>query len=186
MDKADTQNNGTANYDADTQRALHLFVVLTRCYNSVSEQARKDIAQYDLSVSEFAALELLYHKGPTPLGCIAEQVLLTSGRMTYVIDQLAKQGFVKRVHCPEDRRKLYAELTETGHAKIAAIFPGHAERLRQVMAALMPQEQEIALKLLKQLGLSLTSGAKVTTGISKPDDSLSDPLTSCTHFQFEL
>lgn len=155
MDKADAKNNITANYDEDTQRALHLFVILMRCCNSVSEQARKDIAQYDLSVSEFAVLELLYHKGRTPLGCIAEQVLLTSGSMTYVIDQLEKQGLVKRVHCPEDRRKLYAELTESGHTKIAAIFPGHAERLRQVMAALTPQEQATALKLLKQLGLSL-------------------------------
>ena len=160
MDKADTKKNSTAEYDEETQRALRLFVVLTRCCNSVGEQARKDIALYDLSVSEFAVLELLYHKGPTPLGAVAEQVLLTSGSMTYVIDQLEKQRLVNRVHCPTDRRKLYAELTEAGYSKIAAVFPGHAERLRQVMAALTPQEQDTAVKLLKQLGLSLNSADK--------------------------
>ena len=55
-------------YDEATHRALHLFVVLARCCNSVSDQARQDIARYDLSGSEFAVLELLHHKGPTPLG----------------------------------------------------------------------------------------------------------------------
>ncbi len=102
-------------------------------------------------------MELLYHKGPTLLGAVAERVLLTSGSMTYVIDQLEKQGLVQRVACPKDRRRMYADLTEAGRAKIAAIFPGHAERIRQVMAALSPQEQEQATQLLKQLGLAQKS-----------------------------
>lgn len=143
--------------DAATQQALHLFVVLARCCNSVMEQTRQDIVQYGLSVSEFAVLELLYHKGPTPLGVVAERVLLTSGSMTYVIDQLEKQGLVQRIACPKDRRRMYADLTEAGRVKIAAIFPGHAERIRQIMAALSPQEQEQAASLLKQLGLSQNS-----------------------------
>lgn len=145
-------------YDPETQRALDLFVVLMRCSGSVGEQARKDIAHYKLSVSEFAVLELLYHKGPTPLGAIAEQVLLTSGSMTYVIDQLEKQGLVTRVACPADRRRLYGELTEAGRAKISEIFPGHAEQLRQVMTALTPEEQDEMVRLLKKLGLAQQSG----------------------------
>ena len=140
--------------DAATQQALHLFVVLMRCCNSVMEQSRQDIARNGLSVSEFAVLELLYHKGPTPLGVVAERVLLTNGSMTYVIDQLEKQGLVQRVACPKDRRRMYADLTEAGRVKITAIFPAHAERIRQIMAALSPQEQEQATQLLKQLGLA--------------------------------
>ena len=113
-------------YDEDTRRALRLFVVLMRCTNAVSEQSRQDIVRAGLSTSEFAVLELLYHKGPTPLGAVAAQVLLTSGSMTYVIDQLEKQGLVMRVACPKDRRRLHAALTDAGQAKIAALFPGHA------------------------------------------------------------
>ncbi len=140
--------------DDATQSALHLFVVLMRCTNSITEQMRQEMARYDLSASEFAVLELLYHKGPTALGAIAERVLLTSGSMTYVIDQLEKQGLVMRVACPTDRRRMLADLTESGRAKIAALFPGHAERIRQIMSALSPPEQEQAARLLKQLGLA--------------------------------
>lgn len=141
-----------APYDPDTQRALHLFVVLSRCFNSVAEHSRQDIEANGLSVSEFAVLEMLHHKGPTPLGEIARKVLLTSGSMTYVIDQLVRKGLVQRVSCARDRRRLYAELTDAGRDRIVAIFPAHAERIRRALDALPPEEQEEAIRLLRQLG----------------------------------
>jgi MarR family transcriptional regulator, 2-MHQ and catechol-resistance regulon repressor len=140
--------------DPETQRALRLFVVLARCTNSVFEHARDDIQQHDLKPSEFAVLEMLYHKGPMPLGEVASRVLLTTGSLTHVIDQLEKKGLVARVPCAKDRRVLYADLTEEGRMKIADIFPGHAERIRQALSGLSAEEQEQAIALLKRLGLS--------------------------------
>ncbi|HLK60685.1 MAG TPA: MarR family transcriptional regulator [Chthonomonadaceae bacterium] len=144
----------TDRYDPETQRALRLFVVLTRCYNSVAEHARQDIARHGLSGSEFGVLELLYHKGPTSLGVIAERILLTTGSLTYVIDQLEKQGLARRIACPTDRRVCYADLTEAGRERIQQIFPEHAARIRQALSGLAPDEQEAAIALLKKLGLS--------------------------------
>ncbi len=170
-------------YDEDTRRALRLFVTLMRCTNAVGDVARYDIARNDLSVSEFAVLELLYHKGPTPLGAVAAQVLLTSGSMTYVIDQLEKQGLVTRVACPKDRRRLHAALTDAGQAKIASIFPGHAAGITQAMSILSSDEQDELARLLKKLGLSL-SGAKqadkqanqlADKQTDKPDETHADP-----------
>lgn len=141
-------------YDEATQRALRLFVVLTRSYNSVVEHSRRDIARSGLSPSEFAVLELLYHKGPTPLGAIAERILLTTGSITYVIDQLEKEGLAQRIACPKDRRVCYADLTESGRAKISSLFPQHAEAIRRAVAGLSAEEQEAVTKLLKRLGLT--------------------------------
>src|SRR5258708_5610459 len=115
-------------YDPETQRALRLFVILARSANSVSEQAHRNILKHGLKPSEFAVLELLYHKGPTPLGTVAERILLTTGSITHVVDQLEKKGLVRRVPDPKDRRVLHADLTEAGREKIAGIFPDHARR----------------------------------------------------------
>src|SRR5438105_241711 len=123
-------------YDLETGRALRLFVVLTRCFSSVSEHARRDIARHKLSVSEFGTLELLYHKGPQPLGEVAERILLTTGSVTYVMDQLERQGLAQRVACPTDRRVYYAELTAAGQALMESLFPEHAECLRKAVAGL--------------------------------------------------
>lgn len=140
-------------YDSDTRRALRLFVVLARCADSVFEHARRDILQHGLKPSEFAVLEMLYHSGPTPLGEVAERILLTTGSLTHVMDQLEKKGLVRRLPCPEDRRVLYADLTEAGHEKISTIFPTHAGCILQAVAGLSPAEQEEATALLKKLGL---------------------------------
>ena len=140
--------------DEATRRALRLFIVLTRCQSSVSDHARRDIQRHGLSGSEFGVLEMLYHKGPTTLGVLAERILITSGSLTYVVDQLQKRGLVQRVACPADRRVTYADLTDAGRALIAAIFPEHAEQLRQAVSGLTPEEQETAIALLKKLGLA--------------------------------
>ena len=140
--------------DEATRRALRLFIVLTRCFDSVGEHARLDIQRHALSSSEFGVLEMLYHKGPTSLGVLAERILLTSGSLTYVVDQLDKRGLVQRVPCPKDRRVTYADLTAAGRALIREIFPHHAEQIRQAVAGLTPEEQETAIALLKKLGLA--------------------------------
>jgi MarR family 2-MHQ and catechol resistance regulon transcriptional repressor len=85
---------------------------------------------------------------------LAERLLLATGSVTHVIDQLEKQDLVKRVACPRDRRVLYADLTEKGRALIADIFPAHAASIRQAVAGLSPEEQEAATTLLKKLGLA--------------------------------
>ena len=144
----------TGRTDEAEKRALKLFVVLTRAEASVAEHARRDIARHKLSVSEFAVLELLYHKGAQPLGEIAGRILLTTGSVTYVIDQLEKQELVQRIPCPTDRRVCYADLTEKGQERIQEIFPAHAERIRLAVAGLTAEEQETATALLKKLGLS--------------------------------
>lgn len=140
--------------DEATRRALRLFIVLTRCQSSVSEHARRDIQRHGLSTSEFGVLELLYHKGPTALGVIAEQILVTSGSLTYVVDQLEKRGLAQRVACPSDRRVTYADLTEAGRTLIRTLFPNHAEQIREAVSGLTPEEQETAIALLKKLGIA--------------------------------
>lgn len=141
-------------YDEETARALHLYVVLMRCVNSVGQHAHADILRHGLKPSEFAVLELLHHKGAVPLGHLAEQILLTTGSVTHVVDRLEEKGLVRRVPCPEDRRVLYADLTEAGREKIATIFPYHAACIREAVAGLSAEEQEQAIFLLRKMGLA--------------------------------
>lgn len=141
-------------YGEESERALKLFVTMVRCFDSVSAHARNDIIRHGLNVSEFGVLEFLYHKGAASHGEIAEQILLTTGSVTYVIDQLVKQKLVERKSCPKDRRVIYADLTEQGREKMDAIFPEHVEVIRRAVSGLSAEEQETITGLLKKLGLS--------------------------------
>lgn len=154
--------------ESSRDRALKLWVVLSRAYAAVAEHDRADVRRSGLSPMEFAALEALYHKGPLLIGALQEKVLISSGGMTYVVDQLEEKSLVERRPCPEDRRARYVALTPEGEAMMDRVFPVHAEALERALAGLDEQEKVRATDLLRKLGR--TAGA-LTTGPVEGRDS---------------
>lgn len=138
--------------DDATTAALKLWVVLSRAQAAVAAHAEADVARHDLSLAEFGALEALYHKGALLVGELQRAVLKSSGGITYVVDRLQEKGLVRRRRCEEDRRAIYAELTEEGEALLDRVFPLHASSLEDAMDALTPAEKQEAIELLKRLG----------------------------------
>ncbi|MEZ0482459.1 MarR family winged helix-turn-helix transcriptional regulator [Planococcus sp. SSTMD024] len=139
----------------DIKESLKLFIVLSRAHKAISEQTNQFFQENGVNPTEFAVLELLYHKGRQPLQKIGGKILLASGSITYVIDKLEKRGFITRVNCPTDRRITYAEITEEGKTFMANIFPAHEQKLHELMAALSSKEKEQAIELMKKIGLSI-------------------------------
>ena len=140
--------------DEEIARALKLWIVLTRAFQSISAKVDEHVAGKGLTTTEFAILEVLLHKGPLLLGDIQRKILVTSGGITYLVDRLVEKGLVKREECPSDRRARYAVLTPAGDAVIRGIFPEHATMIERAIAGLSPDEQIQATILLKKLGLS--------------------------------
>jgi MarR family transcriptional regulator, 2-MHQ and catechol-resistance regulon repressor len=140
------ENNSTAN-------SLKLFIVLSRAYKAINEHVNKVIQASGLNPTEFAVLELLYHKGDQPMQQIGGKILLASGSITYVVDKLEQKGMLKRIACPKDRRVTYAQITEDGKNFIQDIFPEHAEQIDKLMSTLTETEKMEAIDLLKKVGL---------------------------------
>ncbi|GAB7387830.1 hypothetical protein BSNK01_16670 [Bacillaceae bacterium] len=153
FEDVDLEKEARNPFAAEGQLSLQLFVVLSRAYKTVMEHALRDIRRHGLNPTEFAVLELLYHKGPHPLQQIGEKILLASGSITYVIDKLEEKGFLERKPCSHDRRVTYAAITEKGSKRLKEIFPRHTEAIRYALGGLDMREKETALRLLKKLGL---------------------------------
>lgn len=134
--------------------ALDLFVVLSRAYNWVNAHAVRDIRCHGLNPTEFGILEALYHKGPLPLQQIGEKVLISSGNITYAVDKLEQKQLLVRKPSAHDRRVIFAELTPQGQELLAILFPQHTEVIRAAVSSLSPEEQILAIQLLKKLGLA--------------------------------
>jgi MarR family 2-MHQ and catechol resistance regulon transcriptional repressor len=105
-----------------------------------------------LNPTEFGVLEVLFHKGPQPLQQIGEKILISSGNITYVVDKLEKKKLLVRKPCAEDRRVIYAELTDQGKQFLADIFPSHKEAIEKAVSGLTAEEKQQAIALLKKLG----------------------------------
>jgi MarR family transcriptional regulator, 2-MHQ and catechol-resistance regulon repressor len=131
-----------------------LFTVLARAYNWVNAHITRDIRCYGLNPTEFGILELLYHKGPHPLQQIGEKILISSGNITYSVDKLEQKQLLVRRPAPKDRRVIFAELTEQGHALLAEIFPKHATAIHLATDGLTDPEKAELILLLKKLGIA--------------------------------
>ncbi|MFJ5713510.1 MarR family winged helix-turn-helix transcriptional regulator [Neobacillus sp. NPDC093127] len=134
-------------------KSLKLYIVLSRAYKAINEHVNKVIQGSGLNPTEFAVLELLYHKGDQPMQQIGGKILLASGSITYVVDKLEQKGLLKRVACPSDRRVTYAQITDEGKKFIQDIFPEHAAQIDRLMSSLSDSEKTEAIDLLKKLGL---------------------------------
>lgn len=139
---------------APNSAALKLFVVLSRAFNAVHRHAAAYIESHGLTHTEWAILEVLYHKGPLLLGDVQRRILVSSGGITYLVDRLEKRGLLERLPCPEDRRARYAALTAQGEHVVRELFPGHLERIEYAMSGLTTAEQRECSRMLRLLGLN--------------------------------
>lgn len=136
----------------DEDLTLKLFIVLTRAHRAVTDRVEEDIRRYGLNTTEFAVLELLYHKGVQPIQQIGKKVLLSSGSITYVVDKLENKQLLVRRPCPKDRRVIHAVLTDEGKQLMDKIFPEHEKALHEIFAGLQAEEKALLIDLLKKLG----------------------------------
>jgi MarR family 2-MHQ and catechol resistance regulon transcriptional repressor len=134
------------------RRTLDTFIKLTRCTDSVLARiaARNTIG--DLTFSQFAVLEALYHLGPLTAGEVSQKILKSGSNMTLVIDNLERDCLVRRERDPHDRRVIHVHLTEAGANKIEAVLPGHVRALVEELSVLTGKEQETLGRLCKKLG----------------------------------
>lgn len=139
-------------HDLSIEQSLKLYVVLSKSYRAMNDKINKKIQTYGLNPTEFAVLELLYHKGRQPLQQIGGKILLASGSITYVVDKLEKKKLLERVACPNDRRVIYASITDDGIALMDDIFPKHAEYINDCFSAFSQKEKLELTELLKKMG----------------------------------
>jgi MarR family transcriptional regulator, 2-MHQ and catechol-resistance regulon repressor len=134
-------------------RAPRLWIVLTRCHRALSQFVERSIVESGLCLSDFAALEVLLHKGPLTISEIQAKVPLASGSMTAAVDRIERKGFIIRKTTPEDRRARLLELTPAGKRVVESAFKKHAQDLEAVMSVLSEEEKRQMYALVKKLGL---------------------------------
>ena len=130
---------------------LKSLIALSRCTQNVHKREYKTIKEGGLTVSQFAVLEVLYHKGDLRVCEIIDKILSTGGNMTVVIDNLVKANLVMRCTDPKDRRVNLISITEEGRNLISEIFPKHLENINEIFSVLTSEEKKNLISLLKKL-----------------------------------
>ena len=131
--------------------ALEIWEKLSKAHDKVRKVQSKQMFGEKLTSPQFGVLEILLKTGPVPLKRISEEMMVTGANITCVVDNLEKEGFVRRIHSKEDRRVILAELTPTGKTKIDAVMPQYIENMATLTSILTEHEQKELTKLLGKL-----------------------------------
>lgn len=132
---------------------LKTITILFRAKNHLDELIKAQTERFGLNPTEFAALEVLYHKGPLTPNVIRSKVLIANSSMSYVIQRLVEKGLIERLVSESDKRSVVLHLSPAGHALMDRVYPDHVASLRAVLVRLSPTEEETLQTLLKTIGL---------------------------------
>ncbi|UBV41648.1 MarR family transcriptional regulator [Deinococcus taeanensis] len=143
----------------DDRAALDAYVKLWRASHAVEVSANRHLAQHDLTISQFGVIEALYHLGPLSQRQLADKILRSSGNLTMVIDNLERDGLVKRERDELDRRVMRVSLTPAGQSLIERVLPRHVEGIRDVFSVLNDEELAQLSVLTRKLGRALQGRA---------------------------
>lgn len=119
---------------------LKTYIALMRVHGLFEKVVKEDAGRYNLNLTEFAVMELLYNRGEQPIQKIGQRILIASSSTTYVVDKLCNKGFVERRPDEKDRRVTFASITEEGRELMEKLYPEHAKRLMNLFEELSLSE----------------------------------------------
>lgn len=109
--------------------------VLERIQQQMDEAGLPSLEWYDVLYTLKEAPEYRMR-----LSELAEEVLLTRSNLTRLVDRLERAGLLQRKACPNDRRGIYAVLTEEGIAMQERMWKVYAEGIANYFATAIPPE----------------------------------------------
>lgn len=119
---------------------------------AIQDIIRQEAASYGLNATEFAVLELLFYKGDQPIQTVGKKILIANSSITYVVDKLEKKQLISRKDCPNDRRVIYASLTEEGIQLMKQMLPQHLEKIHTIFECLEEKEIDQITQSMGKIG----------------------------------
>ena len=134
-------------------RALNTYIKLQRAAETALHRTTAHLSAYDLSTSQFAVLEALYHLGTLSQRALAEKLLKSTGNISIVLKNMEKRGLIERHRDPDDNRYMQVSITDVGRELIGGMFANHVAGIVAEISVLTAAEQEELARLCRKLGL---------------------------------
>jgi MarR family 2-MHQ and catechol resistance regulon transcriptional repressor len=139
----------------DLALEAHLMLGMTERY--LAEVSADFRARFGITGRRFTVLRLLYlaEGRRMSMGTIAANLDIGTNNTTQLIDGLVRDGLVERVTAPDDKRVIYAVLSDAGAELFAYVFPMNSERIKQTWAPLSEKEKQVLIHLLARLRINM-------------------------------
>lgn len=105
--------------------AVDQWHTLLEQHARVTSALERALAEHELGVSEFEVLDELARQPESEcrMQALSDVVHLSQSALSRVVGRLERQGLVSRLMCQNDRRGIFARLTDEGRARYLAALP---------------------------------------------------------------
>jgi len=104
-----------------------------------------------IAPSQMHLLQLIEHLQPVSLKKLADDMRLTPGAITQLVDGLVTANYLERTPSSEDRRVTVVALTDAGKEKVGFLKRKKQALLTKVVADLDDSELEIFLRVQRKM-----------------------------------
>ncbi len=134
----------------ENEAALHAFRVFMRASTTINRHEGRVIKQHQLTLSQFAVMEVLYNKGNMRIQDLIEKLQATSGNITVIIRNMIRDGYIFKTCHPSDKRAFLIGLTPLGRETIERVLPEHYANIGQIFSVLTEEEQNQLANMMKK------------------------------------
>lgn len=152
------------NYPETSPEAIETILKFYKLSSIMNMRREAVLAEHGLTSGRFHLLMLLKRNEPVHAlspSDLAKKTGVTRGTMTQFIDAIEKDGFVKRVEDPKDRRGMLVELTPVGEQKLAIVLPIHIHRMEHYTRVLNSEERKQMISIMTKMVSTFPNSADV-------------------------
>jgi len=116
---------------ADYQ-ALSEFRHLIRCFLEFSQKAAQGVGLTPRQHQALVAIKGFPGGGAVTVGNLAQRLRIRHHTAVELVDRLTESGLVRRIHDPEDHRRVFLTLTELADGHLAYLSAVHLDELARI------------------------------------------------------
>ena len=158
---ASEASNKTARSTHKTRpkQSLRLWLRLLACEGLVEQSVRTRLrTTFDITLPQFDVLSELEHAGDAlTMSQLSENLMVSNGNVTGVVDRLERDGYVRRAASPTDRRVQYIELTDHGVSAFKQMATVHEQWITELFSGLTADEIKTLIAGLSKAKDSIAS-----------------------------
>jgi len=145
------KKDGAGSVETVDPLAVEIWQRLLYTFNALVKLSREVLKEHGISGPQYGVLRILQRRGPSTMTELSEELLVTAGNVTGLVDRLVRDGLVERQAGRRDRRVVRTRLTDAGRALVEEAAATHHRFLSRLLEGSSEADKKRLLELLEQL-----------------------------------
>jgi DNA-binding MarR family transcriptional regulator len=146
--------SSSSSNSSDKFDPIEIWRNISNNYRILHRDVERALSPTGLSLAELRILHMLEELGPSPMRKLTNDILITPGAMTGLIDGLEDKGFVEGIRSKDDRRVITIKNTIYGEIILKRAKSLHKQYVEKKLKSLSKAEIFQFVRLLDKLSNS--------------------------------